>query len=94
MNNRLLSFVRRALSIVQQRVDRYSCKYSKKVFQQPQLVVLNLLRIREGWTYQQTIEHLEVMDTIQDELDLNRIPIRPRFIMRITESTAGRFAGC
>lgn len=74
MNNRLLSFVRRALSIVQKRVNRYSCKYSKQVFEQPQLVVLNLLRLREGWTYRETIEHLEVMDTIQQELDLKRIP--------------------
>lgn len=74
MNNALLSFVQEAHSIVSKRLDKYSCKYSKKVFTQPQLVVLNLLRIREGWTYQETEEKLEVMDTIQHELKLRRIP--------------------
>jgi IS5 family transposase len=74
LNNALLSFVREAHSIVSKRLDDYSCKYSKKVFTQPQLVVLNLLRIREEWTYEDVEEKLEVMDTIQRELELRRVP--------------------
>jgi IS5 family transposase len=74
LNNALLSFVREAHSIVSKRLDDYSCKYSKKVFTQPQLVVLNLLRIREEWTYEDVEEKLELMKPVQHELQLRRVP--------------------
>ena len=74
MENSLVEFVRKAHSIVQKYVDRYTSKYSKKTYTQPQLVVLNLLKVREDWTYRDVEEKLETMDTLQDELGLSEVP--------------------
>lgn len=74
LSNPIKAFVRQARWIASKHVSLYTNKYSKKVFTQPQLIAINLLRIRWGWTYRETEHFLEVMDSIQHELDLKRVP--------------------
>lgn len=70
----LLDFVRQSYALSQEVVDRYSHKYSKQTFTQPQLIVLNLIRIKCDWTYRETREALILMPGVQEALDLDTIP--------------------
>lgn len=67
----LLDFVCESYVLSQQIVDRYSHKYPKKMFTQPQLIVLNLIRIKCRWTYRETREASEGSG---DPLDLDTVP--------------------
>lgn len=70
----LITFVHNAYALSQQIVDRYSHKYSKKTFTQPQHIVLNLIRIKCDWTYRETAEAIALMPGIRNALELDSSP--------------------
>ena len=73
--SRNIRFVRAAISIVKAiRITPYSCKYSKKIYTQHQLLVLILFKDYRNQHYRDFIEDVEDMESIQDELDLSVVP--------------------
>jgi len=72
--NDLQVFVWQAYDLAQRTVSTYSTKYSRKDFTQPQLITLNLIRIKCDWTYRETIEWFRWMTPLRDHLDLDTMP--------------------
>jgi nitroimidazol reductase NimA-like FMN-containing flavoprotein (pyridoxamine 5'-phosphate oxidase superfamily) len=56
------------------RISPYSCKYSKKIYTQHQLLVLILFKDYRNQHYRDFIEDIGDMETIQQELDLSAVP--------------------
>jgi hypothetical protein len=73
--SRNIRFIRSAISIVKAiRITPYSCKYSKKIYTQYQLLVLILFKDFRNQHYRDFIEDVEDMKSIQEELDLSVVP--------------------
>jgi hypothetical protein len=73
--NRNIRFIRAAFSIVKAiRITPYSCKYSKTIYTQYQLLVLILSKDYRNQHYREFIEDIEDMESIQEELDLSAVP--------------------
>jgi hypothetical protein len=73
--SRNIRFIRAAFSIVKGiRIIPYSCKYSKKIYTQYQLLVLILFKDYRNQHYRDLIEDVEDMESIQEELDLSVLP--------------------
>jgi hypothetical protein len=73
--SRNIRFIRAAFSIVKGiRITPYSCKYSKKIYTQYQLLVLILFKDYRNQHYRDFIEDVEDMESIQEELDLSVVP--------------------
>jgi hypothetical protein len=73
--SRNIRFIRAAISIVKAiRITPYSCKYSKKIYTQYQLLVLILFKDYRNQHYRDFIEDVEDMESIQEELDLSFVP--------------------
>jgi len=73
--SRNIRFIRAAISIVKSiRITPYSCKYSKRIFTQYQLLVLILFKDYRDQHYREFIEDVEDMESIQEELDLSVVP--------------------
>jgi len=73
--SRNIRFVRAAISIVKSiRITPYSCKYSKKIYTQYQLLVLVLFKDFRNQHYRDFIEDIGDMESIQEELDLSAVP--------------------
>ncbi len=53
------------------RINPYSCKYSKKIYTQYQLLVLILFKNYRNQHYRDFIEDIGDMESIQSELDLS-----------------------
>ncbi|WML67430.1 MAG: hypothetical protein METHP_00961 [Methanoregula sp. SKADARSKE-2] len=74
-SSRNIRFIRAALSIVKAiRISQYSCKYSKKVYTQYQLLALILFKDYRNQHYRDFIEDVGDMESIQDELGLSVVP--------------------
>ena len=75
MASRNIRFIRAAFSIVKAiRITPYSCKYSKKIYTQYQLLVLILFKDYRNQHYRDFIEDIGDMKSIQEELDLSAVP--------------------
>ena len=73
--SRNIRFIRAAISIVKAiRIIPYSCKYSKKIYTQNQLLVLILFKDYRNQHYRDFIEDIGDMKSIQEELDLSAVP--------------------
>lgn len=73
--SRNIRFIRSALSIVKAtRISPYSCKYSKKVYPQYQLLALVLFKDYRNQHYRDFIEDVGDMESIQDELGISMVP--------------------
>ena len=73
--SRNIRFIRVAFSIVKAiRITPYSCKYSKKIYTQYQLLTLILFKDYRNQHYRDFIEDVEDMESIQEELDLSVVP--------------------
>jgi Transposase DDE domain len=73
--SRNIRFIRAAFSIVKTiRITPYSCKYSKKIYTQYQLLVLILFKDYRNQHYREFIEDVGDMKSIQEELDLSVVP--------------------
>ena len=73
--SRNIRFIRAAFSIVKAiRITPYSCKYSKKIYTQYQLLVLILFKDYRNQHYRDFIEDIGDMETIQQELELSAVP--------------------
>jgi len=62
------------MQLASRQVPRYSSKFSKHTFAQPQLVALYCLKIKLGVTYRELIDWLAEMPRIQRALGLKRLP--------------------
>ena len=72
---RNIRFVQAALSVVgSTRISPYSCKYSKKIYTQHQLLVLALFKDYRNQHYREFIEDVGDMEQIQEELGLSTLP--------------------
>lgn len=56
------------------RITPYSCKYSKKIYTQYQLLVLILFKDYRNQHYRDFIDDIEDMESIQEELGLSVVP--------------------
>ena len=73
--SRNIRFIQAAQSVVNStRISPYSCKYSKKIFTQHQLLVLILFKDYRNQHYRDFIEDIGDMKSIQEELDLSVVP--------------------
>jgi len=57
------------------RLNLYSCKYSKRVYTQHQLLVLVLLKEYISTDYRDFVELVDLMSNIKEKLDLEKILI-------------------
>lgn len=86
-SNKYSRFVDTSLKTVQSsRLSLYSCKYSKHVYTQHQLLVLVLLKEYIGTNYRDFVELIDLMNEIKDKLDLDNVPhftTLQKFVSRI-----------
>ena len=71
------------------RLNLYSCKYSKRVYTQHQLLALVLLKEYISTDYRDFVELIELMRDIKEKLDLDKIPhytTLQKFVSRIPSS--------
>ncbi len=85
--SRNIRFIQSALSIVKStRISPYSCKYSKKIYTQYQLLALVLFKDYRNQHYREFIEDVGDMAEVQEILDLSEVPhftTLQKFISRI-----------
>ena len=73
--NKYIRFVDIASQVIKEsRIPLYSCKFSKKTYTQHQLLTLLLLKEYLAEDYRDTVELLEIMDSIRQKIDLEKIP--------------------
>ena len=73
--SRNIRFIHSAISVVKStHLNPYSCKFSKKIYTQHQLLVLILFKDFRNQHYREFIEDLEDMDGVQEILDLSELP--------------------
>jgi len=86
-SNKYIKFVDTSLETVQSsRLNLYSCKYSKHVYTQHQLLVLVLLKEYISTDYRDFVELIDLMSDIKEKLDLDKIPhftTLQKFVSRI-----------
>jgi transposase len=86
-SNKYIKFIDLSLKTVQSsRLNLYSCKYSKRVYTQHQLLVLVLLKEYISTDYRDFVELIDLMNNIKEKLDLDKIPhytTLQKFISRI-----------
>jgi hypothetical protein len=89
-SNKYIKFIDLSLKTVQSsRLNLYSCKYSKHVYTQHQLLVLVLLKEYISTDYRDFVELIELMNDIKEKLDLDKIPhftTLQKFVSRIPSS--------
>ena len=92
--NKYIKFVDTSLKTVQSsRLKLYSCKYSKHVYTQHQLLVLVLLKEYISTDYRDFVELIDLINDIKEKLDLNKIPhftTLQKFVLRIPSSLFNR----
>ena len=88
--NNYIKFVDTSLETVQSsRLKLYSCKYSKHVYTQHQLLSLVLLKEYISTDYRNFVELIDLMSDIKEKLALARIPhftTLQKFVTRISSS--------
>jgi transposase len=88
--NKYIKFVDLSLKTVQSsRLNLYSCKYSKHVYTQHQLLALVFLKEYISTEYRDFIELIDPMSDIKGELDLDKVPhftTLHKFVSRIPSS--------
>ena len=73
--SRNIRFIQAALSVVRStRISPYSCKYSKKIYTQYQLLALVLFKDYRNQHYREFIEDVGDMEGVQEHLDLSEVP--------------------
>jgi hypothetical protein len=86
-SNKYLRFIDTSLETVQSsRLNLYSCKYSKHVYTQHQLLVLVLLKEYISTDYRDFVELIDLMSDIKEKLDLDKVPhftTLQKFVSRI-----------
>ena len=88
--NKYIKFVGTSLETVQSSILKlYSCKYSKHVYTQHQVLVLVSLKEYIGTDYRSFVELIDLMSNIKEKLDLDKIPhytTLQKFVSRIPSS--------
>ena len=73
--SRNIRFIQTALSVVKStRISPYSCKYSKRLYTQHQLLVLILFKDYRNQHYREFVEDIGDMEGVQESLDLSEVP--------------------
>ncbi len=89
-SNKYSRFVDTSLKTVRSsRLSLYSCKCSKHVYTQHQLLVLVLLKEYISTDYRDFVELIDLMDEIKEKLDLDKTPhftTLQKFVSRIPSS--------
>ena len=75
LSSRNIRFIQAAISVVKStHLPLYSCKFSKKLYTQHQLLVLVLFKDYRNQHYREFIEDVGDMERIQELLDLSIVP--------------------
>jgi len=73
--NRYIRFVELSQGLIRDsRIPLFSSKFSKRTYTQHQLLVLLLLKEYLSEDYRDTVELTEVMDTIREKIQLDKVP--------------------
>ncbi len=92
--NRYIRFVELSSGLIRDsRIPLFSSKFSKKTYNQHQLLVLLLLKEYLSEDYRDTIELTEIMDVLQEKIHLDKVPhftTIHKFCQRIRSSTFTR----
>lgn len=92
--NKYISFIDAALDAVKaSRIPLYSSRFSKKTYNQHQLMVIILFKDYLQEDYRDTVELLAIMDSVREKLDLNTVPhytTLHKFTTRISSITFNR----
>lgn len=75
LSNKYIRFIEAAVPIIQNsRIPLYSCKYSKKVYTQHQLLVLLLFKEYLREDYRDIVEMVDLMTSVREILELETVP--------------------
>src|SRR5208337_2768362 len=89
--NRYIRFVELSSGLIKDsRIPLFSSKFSKRKFNQHQLLILLLLKEYLSEDYRSTIELAEIMDSLREKIHLDEIPhftTIHKFCQRIRSST-------
>ncbi len=73
--NRYIRFLNHAYALIKNsRIPRYSCKYSKRVYSQHQLLAILLLKEYFQEDYRDIVDLLECSEIFREILELNQVP--------------------
>ncbi|HEU17228.1 MAG TPA: IS5/IS1182 family transposase, partial [Methanolinea sp.] len=73
--NRYIRFVELSSGLIKDsRIPLYSSKFSKRTYNQHQLLTLLLLKEYLAEDYRDIVELIEIMDSIRQKIDLEEIP--------------------
>lgn len=73
--NKDIRFVELATQVIREsRIPLYSCKYSKKKYNQHQLLLLILLKEYIGEDYRDIVELLDLMEELKGRIQLSEVP--------------------
>jgi IS5 family transposase len=70
----LLKFVRLCFHLARQEIPSYRSKFSKHTYTQPQLIVLNCLKVKRQFPYRELVDELEEMPRVREVLGLKVVP--------------------
>lgn len=71
-----IRFIQTAISVVRStHLKPYSCKFSKKIYTQHQLLILILFKDFRNQHYREFIEDIGDMEGVQEILDLSEVPL-------------------
>ncbi|RXA19720.1 IS5 family transposase [Methanosarcina sp. MSH10X1] len=89
-SNKYIKFIDLSLKTVQScRLNLYSCKYSKRVYTQHQLLVLVSLKEYISTDYRDFVELIDLMSNIKEKFDLDKVPhytTLQKFVSRVPSS--------
>ena len=96
--NKYIGFVDIAgQAIKESGIPLYSCKFSKKTYTQNQLLTVFLLKEFLAKDYRDTVELIEIMDSIRQRIELDEIPhftTIQKFCHRIKSFVFDRLLNC
>lgn len=92
--NKDIRFVELATQVIREsRIPLYSCKYSKKKYNQHQLLLLILLKEYIGEDYRDIVELLDLMEELKGRIQLSEVPhftTLQKFSQRISSANFNR----
>ena len=92
--NRYIRFVELSSGLIRDpRIPLFSSKFSRKTYNQHQLLILLLLKEYLSEDYRDTVELTEIMDSLREKIHLDEVPHFTKiqkFCQRIRSSTFNR----
>jgi len=70
----ILAFAKAAYRLAKRVVPKFSSKFSKRTYTQPQHVAMICLKVRDGETYDGIVDKINEMPAVKEALELEKVP--------------------